>query len=47
MVISRSSDTIDQEFCDRPCSPQIWHTISKRFIVPKYWLRKFTLVTLE
>jgi hypothetical protein len=36
MVISRSSDTIDQKFCDLPCAAQIWHTISQHFIITKY-----------
>jgi hypothetical protein len=36
MVIGRSSDAIDQEFCDLPCAAQIGHAISQHFIVSKY-----------
>jgi hypothetical protein len=45
MVIGRSSDTINQEFCDLPCAAQIWHAISQRFIIAKYWRGKLSLVT--
>jgi hypothetical protein len=45
MVISRSSDTVNQEFCNLPSAAQIGHTISQRFIITKDWSRKLSLVT--
>jgi hypothetical protein len=47
MVIGRSSNTINQEFCDLPCAAQIGHTISQRFIIAKDWSRKLSLVTAQ
>jgi hypothetical protein len=47
MVISRSSDTVNQEFCNLPSAAQIGHTISQRFIIAKDWSRKLSLVTAQ